>query len=461
MARKKKSDTQQPDESQDTVSAVPAEDGGDDTLTPENTDTLAAENLADANDTADADATADTPDPDSDAPVTLDEPGEGAATSPWESGSDAALAPEADDTLAPEDDSTSAEGDDSVGAASVEAVPDANETTDPAETSPPPAPAPEQVVVRKGGFFPLLLGGVAAAAIGFGAARYVLPEGWPWPGAQDDGLAQDVAAQSGRIDELASAVEGIDLSGLESQATRNAEQIGSIASRLDEIAGTLSAVQDRLDTLEQRPVAEPGSADATAFSNELRALQQSVDAQRAEIDSLLSEAQAREEAARATAQEALARAALSRIQTALDTGSDFSGAVSDLQEAGIDVPAALAEQAGGVPTMAQLTGAFPEAARTALMQSREATGESEGLGGFLKTQLGVRSLEPQEGDGPDAILSRAEAALREGRLADALAEIAALPEAGQEALSGWVARAETRQAAVTAAGELAQSLNAN
>ncbi|MGB0440740.1 MAG: molybdopterin-binding protein, partial [Paracoccaceae bacterium] len=44
------------------------------------------------------------------------------------------------------------------------------------------------------------------------------------------------------------------------------------------------------------------------------------------------------------------------------------------------------------------------------------------LGAFLKTQLGARSLEPREGDDPDAVLSRMEAAAREGRFGDVEAE---------------------------------------
>jgi hypothetical protein len=59
------------------------------------------------------------------------------------------------------------------------------------------------------------------------------------------------------------------------------------------------------------------------------------------------------------------------------------------------------------------------------------------------------------------VLSRAEAAVRDGRLADALAEIAALPEDGRSAMADWAARAENRQGAVVAAGDLAQTLTAN
>ncbi len=79
---------------------------------------------------------------------------------------------------------------------------------------------------------------------------------------------------------------------------------------------------------------------------------------------------------------------------------------------------------------------------------------------FLRTQLGTRSLEPKAGDDADSVLSRAEAALRQGDIATALTELDALPEAGQPALAEWRAQAETRKAALDAGAVLTQDLNA-
>jgi hypothetical protein len=81
------------------------------------------------------------------------------------------------------------------------------------------------------------------------------------------------------------------------------------------------------------------------------------------------------------------------------------------------------------------------------------------VGAFLRAQLGVRSLEPREGDDADAILSRAEAALAEGRLGDALAEIETLPEGARAAMSGWAAEATARRDALAAAEALSAELN--
>ena len=74
---------------------------------------------------------------------------------------------------------------------------------------------------------------------------------------------------------------------------------------------------------------------------------------------------------------------------------------------------------------------------------------------FLRTQTGLRSLTPRDGNDPDAVLSRAEAALTQGRLADALAELDALPDAALPALKDWTATATLRLSAESAVAALA------
>jgi hypothetical protein len=79
----------------------------------------------------------------------------------------------------------------------------------------------------------------------------------------------------------------------------------------------------------------------------------------------------------------------------------------------------------------------------------------------LRNQFDVRSTTPQEGTSTDAILSRVQAALGEGRLNDALAEVASLPEAARSVLTDWTAQGELRAAALEAATGLAAQLNDN
>jgi hypothetical protein len=320
------------------------------------------------------------------------------------------------------------------------------------------APAPlvttEQVVVRQGGFWSMLLGGCAAAALGVGAAPYILPSGWFAPGESgiEARVEQGFAAQEERLNDLTARIEGIsqppDLSG----------EIEGLGATLTALKEQLSSLEARLSAVENRPQPEAGDSVPAAEIEDLRAM---LETQRAALDALTTEAQAAEAAARDSAVAVLRRAALSRILTALDSGSDFTGALNDLREAGVDVPEALAAEAErGVPTQAVLADSFPDAARAALALARAETGaETLGMSGFLKNQLGLRSLSPREGDDPDAVLSRAEAALRDGRLGDALAEIETLPDAARAALADWVDLAMRRKAALAAAEELAGTLN--
>ena len=133
------------------------------------------------------------------------------------------------------------------------------------------------------------------------------------------------------------------------------------------------------------------------------------------------------------------------VEAALDSGSAYADAVADLEAAGIAVPAGLAAAAAsGVPTRAQLAAGFGPAARAALAVAHrdvEGLGMADRVAAFFKAQLGIRSLAPREGDDPDAILSRAEAALGANDLAAALAELAALPPGPAAEMAAWAAAA--------------------
>lgn len=344
--------------------------------------------------------------------------------------------------------------------------------SDAPESDPIPAADPiatQTIVERKGGFIPMLLGGLVAGGIGFGAAYYLLPQ----IGGQDgEAFQQDVSA---KLDQNATAIAGLtqtvnqmpedpDMIVINAALSDMNAATESLASRLDALDSEFSALDDRLTTVEKAPISE-GASDAAvaAYERELKALQDSMAAQRSELEAMASEAQSMENNAEETAKATMLRAALTRVQTALDTGTGFSAAVGDLQDAGVSVPAALSDVAeDGVPSLAQLQASFPEAARAALAVSRREAannGDESGFSAFLKNQLGTRSLEPREGDDPDAVLSRAEAAVRDGRLTDTLAEIEALPAVGRAALSDWTTQVTRRQGAVAAAEALGQELN--
>ena len=334
----------------------------------------------------------------------------------------------------------------------------------PDDTPPTPAPQPQTVVIRKGGFIPMLFGGVAAAAIGFGVAYSGALDGLPLPGnggAQDD-ITQQITAQDNTISDLTSR-----LSALEQAPAPETPAAEDFSPMIADLSAQIAALTQRLDAIEARPAAQGGAVDAdtqaalTAATAELEQIRQALDAQRAEIASLTDAAAAEEAAARQSAERVMQRAALTRIQTAIDTGSPFADAITELRDSGVDVPAPLADQAeNGVTSLPSLQSSFPDLARDALRAARQQNGTA-GIGGFLETQLGLRSLEPREGDDPDAVLSRAEAALRAGDLTQTLTELDTLPDPATAVLADWRAQAETRLAAATAAQDLSQALNTN
>jgi len=332
------------------------------------------------------------------------------------------------------------------------------------------ATAPPRSRSGMGAFVGFLLGGVAAAVIGFGAARYVVPEGWPFPGVppKEDPVAAAVAVQGAEIVALSAKVDGLgeSVSALQSDTALATLEAG-LTGRVDGLGETLAALTARLDSIETRlaaieKLAPEGSAAAQmaaeAYARELAALREMFARELANVEAAQSEAAALE------AQAADGRAALARIAAALDTGQPFDDALQDLSAStGIAPPEALAGLASdGVPTLAALQEAFPQAARAALdasVRAAVAAGDVSRFGAFLQTQLGTRSLAPKEGNDADAVLSRAEAALKQGDLGAALAELDALPEAGQPAMADWRALAATRKAALDAGAALAHELN--
>ena len=297
-----------------------------------------------------------------------------------------------------------------------------------------------------------LLGGALAAAAGYGVAQYV-PNGWPMASVVT--LQTQVAVLSDQVQALQADLQKAD-ARLASLETAPAPQSD---------AGQIAALELRLTTLESKPM--PAGTDSAALDQlraEVAAIKTNgaavMSAQvQADLDAKVQATEAKltaiEQSAQAQAAAILTRAALGQIAAALDSGAPYPSAIAAL--AGADIAVVLTDNAtAGLPSLQALQASFPDSARTALEAALRANmGESwsERVGNFLRTQVGVRSLTPRDGPDPDAILSRAEAALTAGDVALALAEIATLPTPAQDALSAWRVRAQLRldaQAALAA-----------
>jgi len=166
-----------------------------------------------------------------------------------------------------------------------------------------------------------------------------------------------------------------------------------------------------------------------------------------------SEAQAAMDEAQTSAaariEAAEAEAGMQAIRSALAAGQPFAEPVATLAgDPEINVPEGLASSAEtGAPTVTQLRDRFPDAAHAAIRAGILA-GSGDGVlqrsRAFLEAQVATRSLSPQDGLDPDAVLSRMEDHLRRDDLAAALAEAEALPSEVSEAMAGWLADARRR-----------------
>lgn len=410
------------------------------TVSPENAPEPVANDAATTGDDATPDTETDSPD----APVTEDEP----VTT------DAQTDP-AEDDQKPE------------GAAT-----DIAPEPDLIEPAPTPDPAPDPAPAQKrGGFLPMLLGGVAAGAIGFGAASYLADPslsfltGGP---SSADALNTRITAQDTKLAELTAAIpDPVDLGPVMSAVQANADGLKTATAKLAEATTQLTQIEDKLTTLsarvidlEKRPISEGVSDSAIkAYEDELDRLKIAMQAQRSDVESLIDEARKMEAEAAAASLETQQRAGLIRVLSAIEAGNGYADQLAALTATGLQIPDVLSQNVAGVASLTRLKSEFPAAARNALALSR-GDGNSS-VGDFLRTQLGVRSLEPRPGSDPDAVLSRAEAALASGDLAKTLAEIDGLADAPAGAMAEWRELAQTRLDVVTSATGLLADLNSN
>ncbi len=268
-----------------------------------------------------------------------------------------------------------------------------------------------------------------------------------------DSLSEaDVSEVSARVGRLETSLDG----ALAEFSTLK-EQIGAgVTDNGDPLIDTYRAELDGLR-------AEVGrlSSEVSGLGGRLDEVEADAEA---DVAAAEEEAAAAEETAAAAQDQAALRTAVAQISAAVTSGAPFAEPLADLAASDrVDVPSGLSTAAEtGVPTLAQLRASFGDAAHRAIRASITASA-GEGFfarsAAFLEAQVASRSLEPQDGATPDAILSRVEAALRQDDLRAAIAEAEALPSEGGSALSDWLAAAKLRAEAEAGLVELSDSVS--
>ena len=325
------------------------------------------------------------------------------------------------------------------------------------EVEPSPERHPEPPPPQRGsGVFGPLLGGALAAIGGFALSHF---------------NALGLAPASVPVD-LAPLSAQIEAAGTAQTAALDALSVdlSALSNRVAALEGTPAPDLSRLDALDQRLAAietlpADGNASTAALTAKLTeleeriatmpaggadpALQQKLDEALARLTEAEASATSRAAEAEAAASAAARATALDELSAAVASGQPFATQLQALADPALtETLGPIAET--GAPTLADLNDTFPDAAREALRVARDLSVE-EGWGDrfvdFLASQTGARSLTPLEGDTPDAILSRAEFALSEGRVGDALKELDPLDPTVKAPLEPWIALAQAHLAA--------------
>lgn len=276
------------------------------------------------------------------------------------------------------------------------------------------------------------------------------------------GISTKTAALSTRIDGLGDGGDTRELSS----------RLAALELKTDGLRAELSTLLTRLSDVSQAggEVSAETAARLAGFAAANEGLKAEIEILASRLDTISANAEqvsVVEGNAQAARDAANIRNSLNTIDVALSAGLPFASALAELEGVGgVDIPSALVDASGGVVTMAALRNDFPDAAHAAIRASIMASagdGMFATIGAFTKAQIAGRSLTPQTGIGPDAVLSRAEEALKQNDLVTALAEIDALPAAAMPSeargpMGDWVADATARQDALDAFEALQASL---
>ena len=330
------------------------------------------------------------------------------------------------------------------------------------------------------GLFGFMFAGLLVALASFGGAQYSSGN-WPFERIATDFEAR-LATQSDEISALNTLIASYDdttaLQDLQAQIDGMRTIVTDLAAlqvEIEQLFGIQNETIDRVAALEEKLTSQSGinpaaNAEITRYATALKLVQTQISEQnnaiaeqRAGIAELSAAVELTQQETKSATHQSLTDGTISQVIGALESGAPFAFAIAGLQDfETLLTPALVAAAPYGVPTADALARAFPEQSRTALIAARTtSTSQASGsnrVGDFLRSQLGMRSITPRAGNDPDAVLSRAEAAIQAGQVSNALSALTALPDSARTSMAGWIEQAELRQAAQLAVAALSQQL---
>jgi hypothetical protein len=250
-----------------------------------------------------------------------------------------------------------------------------------------------------------------------------------------EGLSEQLESQTTALQSVSQSGGELSEDAL-AQLTTNAGLINGLKAEIEQVSAMTGSLSQRIDEVEvtaERKVAEAN--DKVAEANE-------------EMERVAASASSAEAAASF-------KLGLEGARRAVARGAPLADHLDKLQAVS-DAPlpdVLLASAETGVASIDALVDRFGPLAHEAIQSDIRANNEGGALsklGAFVQSQLATRSLEPVEGDGTDAILSRIGAAIEDGNLQAVLSESEGLNEAAKSVLGGWIEDVNTRAQVIDA-----------
>ena len=267
--------------------------------------------------------------------------------------------------------------------------------------------------------------------------------------AGDGGAAEKLAAADNAVKSL-----GVALAALTKRSDDTAANAAAARQRAEAAEKAVSDLRAGLTDVAKTAEASVPSADVDALQKRIATLEQAVKESRSQVASLATTSAAADTSARL----ALSATAL---HSAVVSGSPFAPALAQVKALGADAKAVAPLEpfaATGLPSPAALIAEL----RAALPAMNKAAGPPPATGGFLEKLeanasrlVRIRPVDAPPGDDNVAVLARIEAAAAKADLAAALAELGKLDAAARAPAQAFIDKANARQAALTAARQLA------
>jgi hypothetical protein len=280
-----------------------------------------------------------------------------------------------------------------------------------------------------------------------------------------------VEAIAARLDKIEHAIQaprpeaalGSRLTAAEAQGKSLGDSLAALTRRIDDIATASQSAAKQAD-------AATAAADAAKSATTIAAQK---GAQRSDLDALASRIAALESAGKAladsearqasSADDKPARLAIAAegLRAAVERGAPFQAELSAAQSLGADHDAAAPLEpfaASGVPSAAAL-GHDLAALTPALERAADRPpGDATFLGRLeanAQKLVRVTPLEAPAGSDPSAIVARIAIDAARADIANALVDIAALPDGAKPLTADWVRKALARDAAIMASRKIA------